>query len=561
MQKFKDLEYKRVDFDEEIKKVQKFEEDIKNAKSSEELKKIYMDSAEDDKETDTMISIAHVRNTVNMNDEFYDAEMKYIYENAPKLSVPSNNATQTLLNSPYFDGLADEFGDIFVKNHKNSLKLSNEATVQNQIEEGNLTQQYSKIAAKATTTFRGEECNFYGLLKHMESTDRAERKEAFEAWANLYESISDELDEIYTKLVNVREDKAKKLGFNSFIEYIYLSRRRFDYDAKDVANFRKQVREIIVPACAKLREQQRQRLGVETLHYYDEALIFPEGNANPIGDKDYMIKMATQMYHELSAETGEFFDFMVEHELFDLETKPGKHQGGYCTYFSKYGAPFIFSNFNGTAADVEVLTHEAGHAFAGYTAFRAQPLVEFMHTTSEVAEIHSMTMEHFTYPWMDKFFGENTEKFLYAHLAQALMTIPYLVCVDEYQHRVFENVNMTAKERRAVWHEIEQTYMPWRDYDGNEFLSEGGFWMQKQHIFLYPFYYIDYALAQICAFQFYVKNKKDHESTWKDYLALCAAGGSMGYRDLLKLANLNCPFDEGTVESALKDVFKELNID
>ena len=188
---------------------------------------------------------------------------------------------------------------------------------------------------------------------------------------------------------------------------------------------------------------------------------------------------------------------MTKYELFDLETRPGKHLGGYCTSLPEYKAPFIFSNFNGTSADVDVLTHEAGHAFQAYLGERLIPIGVLQGSTSEVCEIHSMSMEFFTYPWMDKFFGDRADEYRYAHLCDALAVIPYMACVDEFQHEVYKNPKMTAKERRGVWRSIEKKYMPWRDYDGNAFLENGGFWMQKQHIFLYPFYYIDYALADL----------------------------------------------------------------
>jgi M3 family oligoendopeptidase len=178
--------------------------------------------------------------------------------------------------------------------------------------------------------------------------------------------------------------------------------------------------------------------------------------------------------------------------------------------------------------------------------------------TSEVAEIHSMSMEHFCYPYMESFFGDKADDYRYGHLMDALESIPYMVTVDEFQHRVFENPKMTAKERRQVWHELEATYLPWRDYDGHAFLEEGGFWMQKQHIFLFPFYYIDYALAQICAFEFYGRAKKDWESCWADYYRLCQAGGSKGYFDLLKLAGLSNPFQEGTVQKIVDSLLEDL---
>ena len=272
-----------------------------------------------------------------------------------------------------------------------------------------------------------------------------------------------------------------------------------------------------------------------------------------------MVAAASKMYHEMSPESGEFFDFMVKYDLFDLETRPNKHMGGYCTELQAYKAPFIFSNFNGTAADVDVLTHEAGHAFEAYLAMREQKIPSYAFSTSEINEIHSMSMEHFAYPWMKLFFGDDVEHRIFTHLYGAISCIPYLVCVDEFQHRVFEKPDMTHDERYAAWRDIEQKYMPWRDYDGNEFLEKGGFWMQKQHIFLYPFYYIDYALAQTCAFMLYKRMCENREQAWSDYLRLCRAGGSKGYFELLEVGNLKKPFDEqtfaetiGFVENALE---------
>ena len=283
----------------------------------------------------------------------------------------------------------------------------------------------------------------------------------------------------------------------------------------------------------------------------DESLIYPEGNAVPQGDMPELVKKAQAMYHELSPETGEFFDFMVEHELFDLVTRPGKHMGGYCTSLPDYKAPFIFSNFNGTSADVEVLTHEAGHAFEIYTTMRCQPIAQYYGSTSEINEIHSMAMECFTYPWMGKFFGDAVERFHRAHVMGSLEVVPYMCCVDEFQHRVYAE-NLDAAGRRRVWHELEQAYMPWRDYDGNEFLEGGGFWMQKQHIFLYPFYYIDYALAQVCVFELYGRMRQDRAAAWQDYLRLCRAGGSRGYFELLELATCTIPSSPAPLNWPLK---------
>lgn len=558
MEKFSQIKYVRPDAEAAGAAALRYIEGLKKASSYEQMRQLFFDYQQEVYRWQTMYTVAHIRNTVDTRDAFYEGEMQFFNQENPRLQLLNQQAEKVILECPYRAQWEAEFGSFFLKNMEINQKLSDESIVPDLVEESNLCQQYSKTSATASTVFRGEECNFYGLLKHMQSTDREERREAMMAWGDLYEKISGQLDEIYDKQVALRVGMAKKLGFDSYIDFIYLSRGRYDYTAKDVEKFRRQVKEYVVPVCQRLREEQAKRLGVDKLRYYDEALIFPEGNAVPQGSRDELVAKAQQMYHEISPETGEFFDFMVNNELFDLETKPGKRPGGYCTFLPSYKAPFIFSNFNGTSADVDVLTHEAGHAFEAYTAAKEVPVLDMVFPTSEVAEIHSMTMEHFAYPWMDQFFGDKADDYRYAHLMDALEVIPYMVCVDEFQHRVFENPSMTAEGRRAVWHELEETYMPWRDYDGHEFLEKGGFWMQKQHIFLFPFYYIDYALAQMCAFQFYGRMKKDRAQAWKDYYKLCQAGGSRGYFELLQMAGLDNPFEEGTVKKTVDSLLEDL---
>lgn len=558
MQKFCDIQYERPDFAALSKQCQEFAKKIKKARSYDEFKGLMTDFENATKHAETMLTVSSIRNTANEMDEFYENEEKANAAGGARLQLDTQKVLRAAFRSPYRAEFDKEFGPQLLKTAEMNDRLMSPKIVPQIIKEADLGREYSKAVAVCSVDFRGEKCNFYGLMKHMESTDRAERKEAFLAWAKMYEEVSPKLDAIYDKLVALRVKKAKKLGFKSYIDYVYLERERYDYNAGDVENFRKQVRDFIVPLCAEIYKKQADRIGIDRMHWYDEALVFPEGNANPIGSKDELVEKARKMYTEMSPETAEYFAYMVEHDLFDLETRPGKHMGGYCTFMPEEKAPFIFSNFNGTSADVDVLTHEAGHAFEAYTASRNLPFTGQAFSTSEINEIHSMAMEHFAYPWMDSFFGKNADKYRFAHLCGAITCIPYLVSVDEFQHRVFENPRMSAKERRAVWHEIETVYMPWRDYDGNAFLSEGGFWMQKQHIFLYPFYYVDYALAQTCAFQFFAKAEEDRKAAWNGYVELCKRGGSLGYFETLESAGLKNPFRDGTVEETMAVIRKIL---
>ena len=561
METFSKIEYNRPNMGAAKKKFKSLLRQLKQAKSYAEARAAYLAFEQESGHLETSYVVASIRNTLDTADKFYDGEMRFFNRAMAQLMPLSKAFTETLLRSPFRAQFEQEFGRQLFTLAEIDQKTQSTKIIPDLIRQGNLENVYKKTTAACKTTFRGEEVNFYGLLKHMESPDREERKEAYLAWAKLYEGISEKLDRQYDKLIQVRIRIAKKLGLPDYTTLGYLNMRRADYGPAEVARFREQVRTIIVPAVARLKQEQAKRLGVDKLKYYDESCVFLDGNADPVGGESVLVPITQRMYREISPETGEFFDFLSRHGLFDLETRPGKHLGGYCTYLHDYRAPFIFSNFNGTAADVNVLTHEAGHAFAGYTAMRSQPIAVYLSSTSEVNEIHSMTMEHFAYPFLKDFFGqEHVDKAKFAHLSSALATIPYLVSVDEFQHRVYEKPSMSAKERRAVWHEIEQAYLPWRDYDGVPFLAEGGFWMQKQHIFLYPFYYVDYALAQVCAFQFYGRMKQDHKDAWESYLALCRAGGSKGYFDLLRLARLDIPFEEGSVEKAVRHVIDELNL-
>ena len=555
---FREMPYHRPDIAGYIEKFKNATQNLKNSKTYEEARKVFFDQQAEEEEIETLFSIASVRNTIDTGDPFYEAEMKWLQEQMAKMIPIEKEYVQALASCPFRKDFEAEYGVQLFRDADASLKTMDERIVNDRIREGEIRQAYQKVTASATISFRGEECNFYALLKHMESTDRQERKEAFHAWATLYQTISPQLDAQYDELVHLRDHMARTLGFGSYTEMAYLQRGHYDYTEKDAANFRKQILEIVTPAVMDLRERQRVRLGVDRLHYYDEMLVYPEGNADPEGSVEELIAKAQQMYREMSPETGEFFDFMVKYHLFDLETKPGKRMGGYMTRFSKYRAPFIFSNFNGTSADVDVLTHEAGHAFQGYLAMRSIPISSLRGSTSEINETHSMSMEHFAYPWMGLFFGEKKEKYLTSHLIGALTVLPYMCVVDEYQHRVYEKPEMSPAERRAVWREIEKEYMPWRDYDGEKFLEEGGFWMQKQHIFLYPFYYLEYALAQMNAFQYYGLMKQDRDKAWADYMTLCRAGGTKGYFELLETGKLLNPFKEGTVEKSVRHVIDEL---
>ena len=299
----------------------------------------------------------------------------------------------------------------------------------------------------------------------------------------------------------------------------------------------------------KLHDKKKEILGLDYLYFYD-GINFKDGDPKPKGTPEHLITEAQKMYRELSEETGEFFDIMVNEELMDLVNREGKRPGGFCTSFPSYDRPYIFSNFNGTDHDITVLTHEAGHAFQCYSS-KDQPLMGYIWPTMEAAEIHSMSMEFFTWPWMDRFFKEDTDKFKYKHISGSLSFLPYGACVDHFQHWVYENPNAAPRDRNQKWLEFESMYLPDRDYHDIEFPKSGGIWQGQLHVYQMPFYYIDYTLAQTCAFQFWMKSQTNNHKAWADYVRLCKAGGSLPFTDLVELAGLELPFNDGCLEKVI----------
>ncbi|MBR5742782.1 MAG: M3 family oligoendopeptidase, partial [Clostridia bacterium] len=393
MQKFKDIEYRRPDFASLGKAIAALAEKVEKADSADALYADIRELEEITGEPETMATVAYIRNTVDSNDKFYEDEVRYVNSEEPKLIPVTLAFKKAVLASPFRAEVEARIGKQYFRDLENDVRLQDERLVEDLVRESDLREDYSKLIAGCKTTYRGVECNFYGLLKFMEDPDREVRRGAFLEWARLYEEAAPELDRIYSELVALRVGMAKKMGYESYVDYRYLERGRFDYTKEDVAAFRDQVRDVIVPVCEKLVEEQRKAIGVDKIKFYDEAFLFPDGNAEPRGSVDELVAAAQKMYRALSPETGEFFDFMVKYELYDLLSAPGKRQGGYCTAFPSLRAPFIFSNFNGTTADAEVLTHEAGHAFEMYTASRTQELMEYVGSVSEINEIHSMSME------------------------------------------------------------------------------------------------------------------------------------------------------------------------
>ncbi|MGL5543913.1 MAG: M3 family oligoendopeptidase [Cetobacterium sp.] len=560
--KFNDFKYNRPNYDEVKINLTELMSDLKDSTNLKIQIEIINKINSIRNTISSMSSIANIRHTINTEDKFYDDENEYWDEVSPLYQELDSQFYEVVVNLSNKNELVIEYGEQFFKLMENSLKTFSPDIIEDLQEENKETSKYVKLLASAKILFDGKERNLSGMTPYLLSKDRVIRKAAQEAKSTFFINNEKKFDEIFDKLVKIRVGIAKKLGFENFIELGYLRMNRVDYDANMVDVFRKQVVESIVPLASSLYEKQKVRLGLDNLKYYDEKFEFNDGNPTPKGDAAWIIEEGKKMYHEMSAETGEFIDFMIKNDLMDLTTKKGKAGGGYCTFIPDYKSPFIFSNFNGTSGDIDVLTHEAGHAFQVYKSSWIE-VPELLWATYESSEIHSMSMEFFTWNWMENFFKEDTMKYKLSHLGGAIKFIPYGVLVDHFQHKIYENPELTPLERKKVWRDLEKIYKPHSDYSENPFLERGGWWLQQAHIFEVPFYYIDYTLAQICALQFWKKMNENYSEAWNNYLNLCHEGGTKSFLKLLEVAKLKSPFKEGCVEetiASVKDYLEKVSI-
>ncbi len=558
MLKFSEYEYHPLDIQKITNDLTQLIEKFKNAKSAQQQYALLKEINHYRSEVETNMSLANVRFTINTKDSYYKKQKHLIDEIAPSYQALVNQFYQALLESTYRASLERNAGKLIFKMAEVALKAFDESIIEDLVKENKLTTQYDALIASARIRFQGKTYNLSELSKFMQSDVKATRSAASKAQSKWFEKHLAEFDDIFDQLVHVRHQMAVKLGYKNFVQLGYLRLGRVDYDAKDVENYRKQIYRSVVPLSKKLFKRQANRLHFRTMKYYDYNLQFLSGNATPHGNANELLQSAKQMYREMSKETDEFFTFMCDSELLDLQAKANKAAGGYCTSFPTYHAPFIFANFNGTSGDVDVLTHEVGHAFMNYCC-KDVSLLEYMWPTYEACEIHSMSMEFFAYPWMELFFKKDTEKYKFSHLSSAVTFLPYGAAVDEFQHYVYENVDITPAQRRAKWREIEKKYLPHLKYGKNKFLEEGGKWIRQSHIFDSPFYYIDYTLAQVCAFQFFNLMNQDYQKAWDTYVNLCKLGGSQSFLKLLKTVQLQNPFKSGCIRKTIKPIAEYLN--
>lgn len=548
--KFKDMKYERPDIEEVKAEFDALIERFEKAENYEEAREIMLEVEKLNDHVNTMFTLASIRHSIDTRDEFYDKENDFIDEHAPELAETGIKWIQALLKSPFRKEFEEEYGNTTFINAEIQARSFKPEMIPLMKKENELTSQYDKLIASAQIPFKDGVYTLSQLAQFKTDADDETRLEAWKADGKWFKDNQPELDRIYDSLVKIRDEAGRILGHENFVPLGYDRMGRNCYDKTDVEKFRAAVIKHLVPVAESIYKKQAERLGkTYPMSFADNALMFRSGNPRPAGDPEYILKEGDKFYDDLSPETSEFFRTLRENELLDVLSTEGKQAGGYCTGIKDYKVPFIFANFNGTQHDVEVVTHEAGHAFA-YWMNRTRVPSESIWPGMEGAEVHSMSMEFFGEHWADGFFGDDAKKFLYSHLATSITFIPYGTMVDHFQHEVYEQPEMTAKQRHETWKRLLGIYMPWMKLDGEiPVYAEGEAWQRQTHIYGAPFYYIDYCLAQTVALGFWAMIQEDRAKAWEHYMAFTVQGGSRVFTELLSNAGLESPFDENTLRT------------
>ena len=555
---FNQYQYERVPLTPIDPEISNIPDRLLKAESKEEFLELLNQADAFKRKLATMYNICYIRHTINTQDEFYSAENDYYDQNMPAAEQFSTRLSQAVMDSRFQELTLKELGETYFLNARLAQKAFSPEIAEDMAEENRLQSEYQKLIASARIQFDGQTVNLSRLTPFKESPDREVRQRAWEAESKFMEENGEKLDEIFDKLVKTRTRMAKKLGFNSFTEVAYCRLKRASYGRKETDAFCEQVRREIVPLATHLIKLQHDRNNIEDAMIWDRSLSFKEGNPRPQGTPEEIFEKGRKMYSELSPVTAEFIEFMLSNGLFDVLSRDGKASGGYCTSIPDFQAPFVFANFNGTAGDVEVLTHECGHALNSYISLRKVKYIEQEEPSYDIAEIHSMGMEFMTYPFMGLFFGDKKDKFIYQHLASAIIFLPYGCMVDRFQHIVYDNPELTPQERHKEWLKLEAAYRPDIDYGNISYFAKGGWWQRQLHIYMHPFYYIDYCLAQSAAFMLYNIMRENYEAGWEKYIALVNKGAELTYTQLLAEMGLDSPFEEGALRRIVGPSYMEL---
>lgn len=489
-------------------------------------------------------------------DATVEAEERRLREEVePVYSLWNAKVRERFLASPERQALETKYG----KQWFAQLQLAQDAfdpkNVEIETQLNKVMADYTKLTGGAFFEVEGQKYPLAHIKKFSSSARPELRRESYRSYSSWFLNNKPALEAIYDEAVKYRDQMGKTLGHPNFIPLAYQKMRRLDYGPEDVSVFRDEIREVMVPLAVKIRAWQAKTLGVSKMKAWDLD-FFPEWK---LGELKVSISEQTraglEVYRQLSPRLAEHFQRMIDCELIDVPARVGKAPGAFCTGFYDYRVPYIFLNSVGEAADVTTLLHECGHAFQAWES-RDIDLIELSHPTLEACEVHSMGMEFLAQPYYDAFFSErDAALFRKKHLAESVLLLPYIAMVDEFQHLVYSGQAEGERGREKAWEALENKYMPDVEFDDLEAWKRSR-WIRQLHIFQVPFYYIDYAIAQVGAWQLWAQSLRDKNAALANYLMLCKLGGTLPLKEFFAAGRLRLPFEKGMLKGLMSEIEK-----
>jgi oligoendopeptidase F len=449
--------------------------------------------------------------------------------------------------------------EVFVRDTQNHVELFREENVPLETEEARLTQQYQKLSGSLTVRFRGEEKTLVQMGKLLEETDRALRQVVWELVAKRRLLEREKFEEQFDQLLKLRERIAKNAGFEHYRAYAFRRLGRFDYTPEDCMQFHEAVAGEVMPAVRELQAERRRQLGLDKLRPWDLAVDpFNRPPLRPFERVDEMVSRSQRIFDQLDGELAGGFRQMNDLRLLDLDNRKGKAPGGYQSTLAESRQPFIFMNAVGQQRDVETILHEAGHAFHALAA-RKEDLLPYRNSPPiEFCEVASMSMELLGNEFIEEFYSaSDANRARRAHLEGIVGVLGWIATVDAFQHWIYTHPGHTRAERAAAWLALMDRFGGDVDWSGYEEVR-AHLWHRQLHIFIHPFYYIEYGIAQLGALQVWANSKRNKVKALNDYKTSLALGGSRPLPELFSAAGCRFQFDVETIKPLMKLVRKEL---
>ncbi|CAI8346538.1 MAG: Uncharacterised protein [Marine Group II euryarchaeote MED-G33] len=492
------------------------------------------------------------------NEEIKQAYLDFVENVQPELSKIGDLLNRKLAENPFADELDTEEYNVLLRDTRMDLALFREENIPIYTELTKLGQRYNEICGAMTVEFDGEERTMQQMGKYLQVSDRETRENAYRTVGERRFQESEKIDDIYEEMIALRQQVAQNAGYDNFRDYIFDAKHRFDYSPDDCKAFHDAVEAICVPLKRDVDDERRQNLNLESLRMWDMGHdVHGREPLKPFTKVEEMVAGTSRMFHRLSPELGLFFDSLRDGTSLDLDSRKGKAPGGYQVQRDHSRKPFIFMNATGLQRDLETMVHEAGHAFHSIYADDL-PLIDYRNAPLEFCEVAAMSMELLTHDFLDEFYSEeDAQRAVREHLEGIVSILAWIATIDSFQHWVYTNPEHTRAERHAKWLELGDRYGSVLDWSGFEDWRNVG-WQRQLHLFSYPFYYIEYGIAQLGALQMWLQYKESPEMALSNYAKSMRLGGSRPLPNLFEAGGMSFDLGHSTVQGLIDAVRDEL---